>query len=66
MKRLKKLLSFLLCAAILTGMLGLLPALPSVSAAQPGNYTQQTNPGLTGSFGWEGDKDAPIAFIDGS
>ena len=30
------------------------------------NYTYTTNPGLTASFGWEGDKDAPIAYIDGS
>lgn len=29
-------------------------------------YTYTTNPGLTASFGWEGDKDAPIAYIDGS
>ncbi|MDN4613748.1 hypothetical protein P5G50_04710 [Leifsonia sp. F6_8S_P_1B] len=38
-------------------------ATASSSGAQ---YTYQTNPGLTASFGWEGDKDAPIAFIDGS
>ncbi|MFC6354911.1 hypothetical protein [Luethyella okanaganae] len=35
----------------------------STSDAQ---FTYQSNPGLTSSFGWEGDKHAPIAFIDGS
>jgi len=29
-------------------------------------YSYQSNPGLVSSFGWEGDHDAPIAFIDGS
>lgn len=29
-------------------------------------YTDQTNPGLTSNFGVEGDKNAPIAYIDGS
>ena len=33
---------------------------------QTGDYTFNTYPGLTASFGWEGDKHAPIAFIDGS
>ena len=40
------------------------------TAAQNGageaKYTYSSNAGLTSSFGWEGDKDAPIAFIDGS
>ncbi len=31
-----------------------------------GQYTYQTMSGLTGSFGWDGDKHAPIAYIDGS
>ncbi|AXE37557.1 carbohydrate-binding protein [Acidipropionibacterium virtanenii] len=39
-------------------------------AAQNGagdaQYTFNSNAGLTSSFGWEGDKNAPIAFIDGS
>jgi hypothetical protein len=29
-------------------------------------YKDASNPGLAGSFGWEGDKHAPIASIDGS
>ncbi|MEV6417842.1 sugar-binding protein [Kribbella sp. NPDC051718] len=36
------------------------------SAAAGAEYTNVTNPGLTSSFGWEGDLNAPIAFIDGS
>lgn len=31
-----------------------------------GKYTYESNEGLTASFGWEGDKHAPIAYIDGS
>ncbi|GAA1598916.1 hypothetical protein GCM10009804_64340 [Kribbella hippodromi] len=36
------------------------------SSAANAQYTSVTNPGLTSSFGWEGDLNAPIAFIDGS
>ncbi|GAA1721585.1 hypothetical protein GCM10009745_83210 [Kribbella yunnanensis] len=38
----------------------------AVSSAASAEYTSVTNPGLTSSFGWEGDLNAPIAFIDGS
>ncbi|MCO5989141.1 hypothetical protein NE235_23835 [Actinoallomurus spadix] len=38
----------------------------AVSSAANAEYTSVTNPGLTSSFGWEGDLNAPIAFIDGS
>ncbi|NIK58981.1 sugar-binding protein [Kribbella shirazensis] len=38
----------------------------AVSSAANAQYTYVTNPGLTSSFGWEGDVNAPIAFIDGS
>ena len=38
----------------------------AVSSAANAQYTYVTNPGLTSSFGWEGDLNAPIAFIDGS
>ncbi|ACL77536.1 S-layer homology domain-containing protein [Ruminiclostridium cellulolyticum] len=31
-----------------------------------GKYSSETDGGLTGSFGFEGDMNAPIAFIDGS
>lgn len=31
-----------------------------------GSYTYESNAGLTSSFGWEGDRHAPIAYIDGS
>lgn len=31
-----------------------------------GEYSSKTDGGLTGSFGFEGDMNAPIAFIDGS
>ena len=31
-----------------------------------GEYSSKTDPGLTGSFGFESDMNAPIAFIDGS
>lgn len=31
-----------------------------------GSYSSQTDGGLTGSFGFEGDMNAPIAYIDGS
>lgn len=38
----------------------------AVASASGAQYSYQSSPGLTSSFGWEGDKDAPIAFIDGS
>ncbi|MEV6282669.1 sugar-binding protein [Kribbella sp. NPDC051770] len=38
----------------------------AVASAAAAEYTSVTNPGLTSSFGWEGDLNAPIAFIDGS
>ncbi|MET7279900.1 sugar-binding protein [Kribbella sp. NPDC005582] len=38
----------------------------AVSSAANAEFTNVTNPGLTSSFGWEGDLNAPIAFIDGS
>ncbi|GAA1520137.1 sugar-binding protein [Kribbella lupini] len=38
----------------------------AVASAAGAEYTSVTNPGLTSSFGWEGDLNAPIAFIDGS
>ncbi|HWD78002.1 MAG TPA: sugar-binding protein [Kribbella sp.] len=38
----------------------------AMSSAANAQYTYVTNPGLTSSFGWEGDLNAPIAFIDGS
>ncbi|HZX06209.1 sugar-binding protein [Kribbella sp.] len=38
----------------------------ALSSAANAQYTYVTNPGLTSSFGWEGDLNAPIAFIDGS
>lgn len=38
----------------------------ALSSAANAQYTSVTNPGLTSSFGWEGDLHAPIAFIDGS
>lgn len=42
-------------------------ALSAATASASGAlYSYQSSPGLTSSFGWEGDKDAPIAFIDGS
>lgn len=31
-----------------------------------GQYTYESNSGLTSSFGWEGDRHAPIAYLDGS
>lgn len=31
-----------------------------------GQYMFESNRGLTSSFGWEGDKHAPIAYLDGS
>ncbi|MEG1457814.1 MAG: InlB B-repeat-containing protein [Acetivibrio sp.] len=37
-----------------------------LSNAQDRNYSYVTNPELVSSFGWEGDKDAPISYIDGS
>lgn len=38
----------------------------NAAANAGGSYTSATNPGLTSSFGWEGDRHAPIAYIDGS
>ncbi|GAA3551448.1 hypothetical protein GCM10022197_02980 [Microlunatus spumicola] len=35
-------------------------------AAAGQRYSYQSNPGLVSSFGWEGDHDAPIAYVDGS
>lgn len=37
-----------------------------VKALEAGNYTYESNSGLTASFGWEGDLHAPIAYLDGS
>ncbi|XCP85562.1 hypothetical protein ABXS75_01800 [Roseburia hominis] len=37
-----------------------------LKAETKGSYLYDTNGGLTSSFGWEGDKHAPIAYIDGS
>lgn len=38
----------------------------AAASAAGAEYTNVTAPGLTSSFGWEGDLNAPIAFIDGS
>jgi hypothetical protein len=38
----------------------------AMASAAGAEYTNVTHPGLTSSFGWEGDLHAPIAFIDGS
>ncbi|MFI5736357.1 sugar-binding protein [Kribbella sp. NPDC051587] len=38
----------------------------ALSSAAGAEYANVTSPGLTSSFGWEGDLNAPIAFIDGS
>ncbi len=38
----------------------------TIMALDAGNYTYETNSGLTSSFGWEGDLHAPIAYLDGS
>ncbi|SDU88372.1 hypothetical protein SAMN04488544_1422 [Microlunatus sagamiharensis] len=38
----------------------------AVHEAAGQRYTFQSDPGLVSSFGWEGDVDAPIAYIDGS
>ena len=32
---------------------------------ESGKYAYETNTGLQSSFGWEGDYDAPISFVDG-
>ncbi|MCR4695055.1 MAG: hypothetical protein K5773_07015 [Pseudobutyrivibrio sp.] len=37
-----------------------------INSPVSGQYKYQTNSGLTSSFGWEGDLNAPIAYIDGS
>lgn len=37
-----------------------------LKAEMLGSYTYESNSGLTASFGWEGDRHAPIAFLDGS
>ena len=37
-----------------------------LKAETKGSYMYETNSGLTSSFGWEGDKHAPIAYLDGS
>lgn len=37
-----------------------------IKALEAGNYTYESNSGLTASFGWEGDLHAPIAYLDGS
>lgn len=50
-----------------TALLFLTQAYESCLKAEvKGSYMYETNSGLTSSFGWEGDKDAPIAYIDGS
>ncbi|SHJ13838.1 Fibronectin type III domain-containing protein [Clostridium cavendishii DSM 21758] len=42
------------------------PVLAMAAETTTGDYTDKKYPGLVSSFGWEGDKHAPIAFIDGS
>lgn len=37
-----------------------------LKAETKGSYMYETNSGLTSSFGFEGDKHAPIAYLDGS
>ena len=37
-----------------------------LKAEKKGSYMYESNSGLTSSFGWEGDKHAPIAYLDGS
>lgn len=37
-----------------------------LKAETKGSYMYESNSGLTSSFGWEGDKHAPIAYLDGS
>lgn len=37
-----------------------------LDARVDGRYTYETNSGLCSSFGWEGDRHAPIAYLDGS
>lgn len=50
-----------------TALLFLTQAYESCLKAETvGSYMYESNSGLTSSFGWEGDKDAPIAYIDGS
>lgn len=45
----------------------LMKAIKAVEGAQAsGNYANTYASGMTASFGWEGDKDAPIAWIDGT
>ena len=41
-------------------------AIAAVENAQSGSYANTYASGMSGSFGWEGDKDAPIAYIDGT
>ena len=50
-----------------TALLFLTQAYESCLKAETvGSYMYESNSGLTSSFGWEGDKDAPITYIDGS
>lgn len=45
----------------------LMKAIKAVEGAQAsGNYANTYASGMTASFGWEGDKDAPIGWIDGT
>ena len=64
MKRAKRILSALLCAVLACS-----PAALTANAAGElgeGKYTRETAGGDIASFGWEGDKHAPIAYRDGA
>lgn len=41
-------------------------AIDSLNVMGKTYFAYETNPGLTSSFGWEGDLHAPISYIDGS
>lgn len=60
MKKAKRYLSLLL------SILVVFACLPMTTAMAEETYAYQNSSSLTSTFGWEGDKDAPIVFADGS
>ena len=69
MRKLKKVISVLSCAAIIGGTfsgpyMNMIPM--TVSAAEEGSYAYESHPGLQMIIGWEGDRHAALVYADGS
>ena len=64
MKQFKRFFSTLLCTALIMGTV--VTAAPSRVSAAGGKYAYESHKNLQTVIGWEGDKNAPLAYADGS